>query len=136
MRITKQDSNGTKPLLQVGELGYDNYPSGGDKGRVWVGDGTTNIALAKKLEVVAVDSKADTHIARVDNPHGTTKGQVGLGNVDNTADSVKVVASAGKLTSAVSIEVSGAVSGSVNFDGSQNVNISTSINNIDCGEIL
>ena len=46
--ISKQDTNGVKPLLQVGELGYDNYPAGGDKGRVFIGTGTENIGLAKK----------------------------------------------------------------------------------------
>ena len=30
-------------------------------------------------------SDYDTHIARTDNPHGVTKAQVGLGNVENTA---------------------------------------------------
>ena len=46
--IARQDTNGTKPLLQTGELGYDNYPAGGDKGRVFVGTGTENIGLAKE----------------------------------------------------------------------------------------
>lgn len=55
--IARQDSNGVKPLLQVGELGYDNYPAGGDKGRVYVGTGTENIAQAKKSEVIAVESE-------------------------------------------------------------------------------
>ena len=94
MLIVKQDSNGVKPLLQTGELGYDNYPAGGDKGRVFVGTGTENIGLAKKIEVVAVDTKADTHITRVDNPHAVTKAQVGLGNVDNTSDINKPVSTA------------------------------------------
>ena len=89
--IVKQDSNGTKPLLQVGELGYDNYPAGGDEGRVWVGTGTSNIAQAKKSEVMDVDSKVDTHVARVDNPHGVTKSQVGLGNADDTSDADKPI---------------------------------------------
>ena len=89
--ITRQDTNGTKPLLQVGELGYDNFPAGGDEGRVWVGTGTSNIAQAKKSEVMAVDSKADTHIARDDNPHGVTKAQVGLGNANNTSDADKPI---------------------------------------------
>ena len=89
--IVKQDSNGTKPLLQVGELGYDNYPAGGDEGRVWVGTGTSNIAQAKKSEVTAVDSKVDTHVARVDNPHVVTKAQVGLGNADDTSDADKPI---------------------------------------------
>jgi len=50
MRINKHDTNGAKPLLSKGELGYDDYPAGGDVGRVYVGTGTENIALAKKLE--------------------------------------------------------------------------------------
>ena len=38
------------------------------------------------------------HTDRTDNPHGVTKAQVGLGNVDNTADKDKAVASATKAT--------------------------------------
>jgi phage-related tail fiber protein len=53
MVINRQDTNGVKALLQTGELGYDNYPAGGDKGRVYVGDGVANVALAKKSEVDA-----------------------------------------------------------------------------------
>ena len=93
-RITKQDTNGVKPLLSTGELGYDNYPAGGDVGRVYVGTGAANIALAKKTEVTAVDTKADTHIGRVDNPHNVTKSQVGLANVDNTSDANKPISTA------------------------------------------
>lgn len=93
-KIIKQDTNGVKPLLQTGELGYDNYPSGGDAGRVFVGTGTQNIAQAKLAEVVAVDGKVDTHVGRVDNPHGVTKTQVGLNNVDNTSDVNKPVSTA------------------------------------------
>lgn len=126
-RITKQDTNGVKPLLQTGELGYDNYPAGGDAGRVWVGTGTENIALAKKTEVLAVDGKADTHIARVDNPHNVTKAQVGLANVDNTADSNKSVLSATKWTTARTISLTGDVTGNVSFDGSANVSITATV---------
>lgn len=50
MRINKQDTQGTKPLLGKGELGYDDYTAGGDTGRVYVGTGTENIALAERLE--------------------------------------------------------------------------------------
>ena len=60
MRITRQDLDGVKPLLQTGELGYDNYPAGGDSGRVYVGTGTENVPLAKKEEV---DEIVDTAIA-------------------------------------------------------------------------
>ena len=54
--ITRQDSNGVKPLLQTGEFGYDNYPAGGDEGRVYVGTGSENIPLAKKSEVDALEN--------------------------------------------------------------------------------
>ena len=97
MIITKQDSNGVKPLLQTGELGYDNCPAGGDDGRVYVGTGSENIPLAKKAEMLAVDGKADVHIARVDNPHVVTKAQVGLGNVENLAPADMPISSAGQV---------------------------------------
>ena len=48
--INKHDTNGTKGLLSKGELGYDDYSAGGDTGRVYVGTGTENIALAERLE--------------------------------------------------------------------------------------
>ena len=60
MLIIKRDTDGVKPLLQVGEFGYDNYPAGGDVGRVFVGTGTENVPLAKKEEV---DEIVDTAIA-------------------------------------------------------------------------
>ena len=50
MRINKHDTNGTKPLLGKGELGYDDYTAGGDTGRVYVGTSAENIPLAKRLE--------------------------------------------------------------------------------------
>lgn len=127
MKINRQDTNGVKPLLAVGELGYDNYPSGGDVGRVYVGTGSSNIAQAKKSEVVTVDGKVDTHVARIDNPHTVTKAQVGLGNVDNTSDSSKNVLSASKLTTARTITLTGDVTGSVSFDGTANASITATI---------
>ena len=51
MLIVKHDLDGVKPLLQTGEFGYDNYPAGGDDGRVYVGTGSENIPLAKQEEV-------------------------------------------------------------------------------------
>ena len=92
--INKKDTDGNKALLQEGELGYDNYPDGGDVGRVYVGKGDENIPLAKKSEVDTAQTTADTHINRIDNPHSVTKLQVGLGNVDNTADIDKPVSTA------------------------------------------
>ena len=126
-KIIRQDTNGVKPLLAVGELGYDNYPTGGDAGRVYVGNGSINIPQAKKSEVIAVDGKVDTHVARIDNPHAVTKAQVGLGNADNTSDSSKNVLSASKLTTARTITLTGDVTGSVSFDGTANASITATI---------
>ena len=126
-KIVKQDTNGVKPLLEVGELGYDNYPTGGDAGRVYVGNGSINIPQAKKSEVIAVDGKVDTHVASINNPHAVTKAQVGLGNVDNTSDSSKNVLSASKLTTARTITLTGDVTGLVSFDGTANASIPVTI---------
>lgn len=125
--ITRQDTNGVKPLLQTGELGYDNYPAGGDAGRVWVGTGTENIALAKEIEILETQAELVVHKDDKDNPHEVTKAQVGLGNVDNTEDSVKDVFSATKWTTARIVSLSGDVVGSVSIDGSDDVNIVTTV---------
>ena len=58
MRINKHDTNGTKPLLGKGELGYDDYTVGGDSGRIAVGTGAENIYIAKKEEVDQVANDA------------------------------------------------------------------------------
>ncbi|HKM45540.1 MAG TPA: hypothetical protein VJY12_08805, partial [Dysgonamonadaceae bacterium] len=57
-----------------------------------------------------------SHIANKANPHNVTKAQVGLSNVDNTADSAKNVLSATKLTTARTIA-------GVSFDGTANIAI-------------
>ena len=79
--------------------------------------------------VLAKDSALNSHTARTDNPHAVTKAQVGLSNVDNTADADKVVASAGKLTTTRTISLSGDATGSVNFDGSANADIVVTVGN-------
>lgn len=58
-----------------------------------------------------------------------SKNDVGLGNVDNTEDAVKSVASAAKLTTGRTITLSGDISGSnaVAFDGSSDIQIDVTI---------
>ena len=53
-RILKKDTDGNKGLLDKAEFGFDDYTAGGDVGRVYIGTGSSNIALATKEEV---DSK-------------------------------------------------------------------------------
>ena len=43
---------------------------------------------------IDVNEKVDLHIANKSNPHGVTKAQVGLGNVNNTSDADKPVSTA------------------------------------------
>jgi hypothetical protein len=57
------------------------------------------------------------------------KADVGLGNVDNTVDSVKVVLSATKLSTARNIALTGDASGSASFDGSANASIAVVLSN-------
>lgn len=56
-----------------------------------------------------------------------TPANIGLGNVNNTADSAKNVLSATKLTTPRTISLTGDVTGSVSFDGSSNVSVTTTV---------
>ena len=58
------------------------------------------------------------------------KADVGLGNVDNTADASKVVLSASKWTTARTLSIAGDASGSASVDGSANASISITLPNI------
>lgn len=55
------------------------------------------------------------------------KVDIGLDNVDNTADANKVVASAGKLTTARAITIAGDATGTAQFDGSAGVTITVDV---------
>lgn len=50
----------------------------------------------KEAIVVQAIAPLNTHIARLDNPHATTKTQVGLGSVENYAIATKLVAETGE----------------------------------------
>lgn len=49
--IHKVDTLGSKPILDLGEFGFDMYTDGGDTGRIYIGTGLENIALARLDEV-------------------------------------------------------------------------------------
>lgn len=68
-----------------------------------------------KVGVVGLDTNGKIPVSQLP-IHTHAKTDVGLGNVDNTADSAKVVASAAKLTTARTI-------GGVNFDGTANIDL-------------
>lgn len=72
-----------------------------------------------------------SHTSNTSNPHSVTKTQVGLGNVDNTSDATKVVASAAKLTTARTIGATGDVTATgVSFDGTANITLTTVLANV------
>lgn len=93
-----------------------------------------SVAFGKIAKAI---SSLISHLANTSNPHSVTKEQVGLGNVDNTADSAKTVKSAGtctgnaatatKLAATKKITLTGDVTGSVDFDGSGDVSMTATI---------
>lgn len=85
----------------------------------------TGLSLLTNSAITAADTvltalgklqKQITDHAAASNPHGITKTTVGLGSVDNTADSAKNVLSATKLTTARNIN-------GVAFNGTQDITI-------------
>ena len=57
-------------------------------------DGSAHADIRTTLSGKAEQADLASHMARTDNPHAVTKAQVGLGNVDNTADMDKPVSTA------------------------------------------
>lgn len=54
----------------------------------------TDEAATRAQADIDVNTKVDSHIGNKSNPHGVTKAQVGLGNVNNTSDADKPVSTA------------------------------------------
>nr|UWG81400.1 MAG: chaperone of endosialidase [Bacteriophage sp.] len=54
----------------------------------------TDEAATRAQTDTTVNAKVDSHIGNKSNPHGVTKAQVGLGNVNNTSDADKPVSTA------------------------------------------
>ena len=113
---------------------FASLPAIGETGKIYVTidtnlqyrwSGTQYVEISPSLALGETSSTAYRgdrgkiaydHSQTTGNPHGTTKGDVGLGNVDNTADINKNVLSATKLTTARNIN-------GVAFDGTQNITI-------------
>lgn len=82
---------------------------------------------AGSLSWTAIPSAPVSSVAGKTGAVTLVKGDVGLSNVDNTADSAKNVLSATKLATARTIALSGDVTGSVNFDGSADIAITATV---------
>ena len=77
----------------------------------------SSIKSTLENSIAGVSSSLSTHTANKSNPHGVTKSQVGLGNVDNTSDANKPVSTAQATAIAnaktEALEASGAVAESL-----------------------
>lgn len=118
--VATLDSVGKVPAAQLPSfvddiLEYDSlsdFPEEGESGRIYVAtdtnrqyrwSGTQYTEISKSLALGETSSTAYRgdrgkvaydHISNKSNPHGVTKAQVGLGNVDNTSDANKPVSTA------------------------------------------
>jgi hypothetical protein len=85
-------------MRKIGVGGADNILTGTPEANKRIFDNLP-VEIGKKVNEVIdavnnTDSALSGHSNRKDNPHNVTKGQVGLGNVDNTADKDKPVSDA------------------------------------------
>ena len=137
------DANGKVTLSQINDsiLGQLEYmgvwdfatmPTAIEKGQYWVaaiaGNGyeVGDWAVYNGSTFDKVDNTdAVSSVAGRTGVVTLTKSDVGLSNVDNTSDATKNVLSATKLTTARAIQLSGAVTGTADFDGSAAINIVT-----------
>lgn len=79
---------------------------------------------------VVVTDGFSSHIINKDNPHEVTKEQIGLDQVDNTADKDKEVKSAGvstKLKKSFKLSFDGDLQGTTSIDGSEDVTLKTTL---------
>lgn len=143
--IATLDANGKVVLTQIpdsvlGQLEYigtwnfTTFPTATQKGQYWIASVSGNGYEVGDWAVwngTAFDKVNNTDaVATVAGRTGNvvlTKSDVGLGNVDNTADSAKNVLSATTLTTARTISLTGDVTGNVSFNGSANVSIATTV---------
>lgn len=83
-------------------------------------------AIGKDVKAIFAKFDATGKLLKANLPT-LTKADVGLSNVDNTADANKTVASAGKLTTARLITLKGGVTGFGYFDGSTDTSITLTV---------
>ena len=76
-------------------------------------DAHSTLISGNTSSIASNKSDIDAHVARNDNPHVVTKAQVGLGNVDNTADANKNVKYANTAGSARASNISMSYNGNL-----------------------
>lgn len=143
--LAELDSDGKVPAAQLPSyvddvLEYSSlsvFPSTGESGKIYV-DTSTNLTyrwsgsgyvlISSSLALGETSSTAyrgdrgkiayEHSLVTSGNPHKVTKSDVGLGNVDNTADANKTVKEAGKTTGTLTIQKNG--TNVQTFNGSSN----------------
>ena len=122
--IATLDSSGQVPSTQLPSyvddvLEYLNvaaFPATGETGKIYVETTGNTTYRWSGTGYIKITSGEVSSVAGKTGVVTLTKADVGLPNVDNTADSTKSVASAAKLTTARTI-------GGISFDGTANINL-------------
>ena len=109
------------------------FPATGESGKIYVAKDTNKTYRWSGSSYVYITSGAVDSVNGKTGAVTLTKADVGLGSVDNIADSSRNVLSATKLTTPRTISVSGDATGSVSFDGSANANITATLANSGVG---
>lgn len=143
--VAELDENGLVPSSQLPSyvddvLEYDtksDFPSEGESGKIYIDISTNQTyrwsgsAYAVISETLALGETSSTayrgdrgkvaydHSQIIGNPHQTTKTDIGLENVDNTADADKTVKEAGKVSHFIKIQRNGSLLGQ--FNGSSEI---------------
>ena len=113
--LTLTNKTLTTPVLSATASGTTSGRLGYNSGALSYGTGSVQRTVVNTDEAQTLTNKTLTSPS-ITTPTGLVKADVGLGNVDNTADSAKSVASAATLTTARTI-------GGVSFNGSANINL-------------
>ena len=104
-------SLGYTPINKAGDSGIGNLTMSGSL--TLAGDPASALVAAPKQYVdaavspLATQTSLTSHTSRTDNPHATTKAQVGLGSVDNTSDLSKPVSTATQTALNGKLDLSG-----------------------------
>lgn len=135
--VASLDASGLIPTTQLPSyvddvLEYINlaaFPATGETGKIYTALDTNKVYRWSGSAYIYITSGAVDSVAGKTGVVTLVKGDVGLGSVDNTADSTKNVLSATKLTTARTLSYTGDVTGSGSFDGSTNISTAMTLAN-------
>ena len=106
------------------------FPGTGESGKIYIAIDTLKTYRWSGSIYTFITSGAVDSVAGKTGVVTLVKADVGLGSVDNTADSTKAVASAAKWTTARSLSFTGDATGTGSVDGSANASFALTLANI------